>query len=41
MGLSVGRNVLFYKLSEAPLTKLVIKDRVKCHNYIAFFVNRY
>ena len=41
MDLLVGRNVLFYKLSEALSTKLVVKDMVKCHNYNASLVNRY
>lgn len=41
MGLCVGHDVLFSKFSEAPITTLVVKDRVTCHNPAAPLVNRY
>jgi len=41
MGLCMGHDVLFSKFSEAPVTTLVVKDRVMCHNPAAPLVNRY
>lgn len=41
MGLCVGHDVLFSEFSEAPITTLVVKDRVTCHNPVAPLVNRY
>ena len=41
MGLCVGHDVLFSKFSEAPITTLVVKDRVTCHSPAAPLVNRY
>lgn len=41
MGLCIGHDVLFSKFSKAPLTTLVVKDRVTCHNPVAPLVNRY
>ena len=41
MGLCMGHDVLFSKYSEAPVTTLVVKDRVMCHNPAAPLVNRY
>lgn len=35
MGLCVGHDSLFYKYSEAPVTTLVVKDRVLGHNPVA------
>ena len=35
MGLCMGHDILFQKLSEAPSTVLVIKDRVAFHNPVA------
>jgi uncharacterized metal-binding protein len=32
IGLCVGHDSLFYKYSEAPVTTLITKDRVLCHN---------
>ncbi len=32
MGLCVGHDMLFNKYSEAPVTTLVVKDRVTGHN---------
>ncbi|RKY04865.1 metal-binding protein [Candidatus Poribacteria bacterium] len=41
MGLCMGHDVLFTKFSEAPVTTLVVKDRVTCHNPGAPLINRY
>lgn len=41
MGLCMGHDILFSKFSEAPVTTLVVKDRVLCHNPAAPLVNRY
>jgi uncharacterized metal-binding protein len=41
MGLCMGHDVLFSKFSEAPVTTLVVKDRVMCHNPAAPLVNPY
>jgi uncharacterized metal-binding protein len=35
IGLCVGHDSLFYKYSEAPVTTLVVKDRVLGHNPVA------
>ena len=35
VGLCVGHDSLFYKYSEAPVTTLVVKDRVLGHNPVA------
>jgi uncharacterized metal-binding protein len=35
MGLCVGHDMLFNKYSEAPVTTLVVKDRVTGHNPVA------
>ncbi|GHV11626.1 hypothetical protein AGMMS49938_02650 [Fibrobacterales bacterium] len=32
MGLCVGHDMLFSGASKAPVTTLVVKDRVLCHN---------
>ena len=32
MGLCVGHDTLFIKHSKAPVTYLIVKDRVLCHN---------
>ena len=41
VGLCMGHDVLFSKFSQAPVTTLVVKDRVMCHNPVAPLVNRY
>jgi len=41
MGLCIGHDVLFTKYSRSPLTTLVVKDRVTCHNPAAPLLNRY
>lgn len=41
MGLCIGHDVLFTKFSDAPVTTLVVKDRVTCHNPAAPLMNRY
>jgi len=41
MGLCIGHDILFSKYSEAPVTTLVVKDRVTCHNPAAPLTNRY
>ena len=41
MGLCMGHDVLFSKFSKAPVTTLVVKDRVTCHNPVAPLVCRY
>lgn len=41
MGLCMGHDILFQKFSEAPVTTLVVKDRVLCHNPCASLVNQY
>ena len=35
VGLCVGHDSLFYKYSKAPVTTLVVKDRVLGHNPVA------
>ncbi|MCF0142264.1 MAG: DUF1847 domain-containing protein [Parasporobacterium sp.] len=39
VGLCVGHDSLFYKYSKAPVTTLVAKDRVTCHNPAAVLYN--
>ena len=41
VGLCMGHDVLFSKFSEAPVTTLVVQDRVMCHNPAAPLVNPY
>ena len=41
MGLCIGHDILFSRFSKAPITTLVVKDRVTCHNTVAPLVNRY
>lgn len=41
MGLCIGHDLLFTRFSEAPVTTLVVKDRVTCHNSVGPLVNRY
>lgn len=40
MGLCLGHDILFQQFSEAPVTTLVVKDRVTCHNPVGPIVNR-
>ena len=40
MGLCIGHDILFAKFSKAPVTTLVVKDRVTCHNPVAPLENR-
>lgn len=39
VGLCVGHDSLFMKTSKAPVTTLIAKDRVLCHNPIAAIYN--
>ncbi|MCF0228755.1 MAG: DUF1847 domain-containing protein [Parasporobacterium sp.] len=39
MGLCVGHDTVFYKYSQAPVTTLITKDRVTCHNPAAVLYN--
>ena len=39
MGLCVGHDSVFYKYSAAPVTTLVCKDRVTCHNPVSVLYN--
>jgi uncharacterized metal-binding protein len=39
VGLCVGHDSLFYRASKAPVTTLVTKDRVLCHNAVAALYN--
>ena len=41
MGLCLGHDMLFHKFAEAPVTDLVVKDRVTCHNPAGPLLNRY
>lgn len=41
MGLCMGHDILFTQFSDAPVTTLVVKDRVTCHNTVGPLVNRY
>ena len=40
-GLCVGHDAIFYKMSEAPVTTLIVKDRVLGHNPVAAIYCRY
>lgn len=41
VGLCVGHDSLFYRYSKAPVTTLVVKDRVTGHNPLAALYSRY
>lgn len=41
IGLCVGHDTLFYKLSKAPVTTLAVKDRVLAHNPLAAIYCQY
>jgi len=41
MGLCLGHDILFQQFSEAPVTTLVVKDRVTCHNPLGPIINGY
>lgn len=41
LGLCVGHDSLFYRHSKAPVTTLVVKDRVLGHNPVAALYSRY
>ena len=41
MGLCLGHDMLFHKFIESPVTDLVVKDRVTCHNPAGPLLNRY
>lgn len=41
MGLCLGHDMLFHRFVEAPVTNLVVKDRVTCHNPCGPLVNPY
>lgn len=41
VGLCVGHDILFTKYSEAPVTTLVVKDRVLAHNPLGAIYSRY
>ena len=41
MGLCIGIDAMFIKLSEAPVTPLAIKDKVTCHNPVAALTCNY
>lgn len=41
MGLCLGHDILFQQFSKAPVTTLVVKDRVTCHNPLGPIINRY
>ena len=41
MGLCMGHDILFQQFSEAPVTTLVVKDRVTCHNPVGPIINPY
>lgn len=41
MGLCMGPDILFSRFSEAPVTTLVVKDRVTCHNPVGPLVTSY
>ncbi len=41
VGLCVGHDVLFYKHSQAPVTTLVVKDRVLAHNPLGYIYSSY
>ncbi len=39
VGLCVGHDMLFNKYSEAPVTTIIVKDRVNSHNPIKALEN--
>ncbi|MGB2697944.1 MAG: DUF1847 domain-containing protein [Candidatus Zixiibacteriota bacterium] len=41
LGLCMGHDILFSKYSEAPVTTLVVKDRVLAHNTVGALYSRY
>jgi uncharacterized metal-binding protein len=41
MGLCLGHDMLFHKFVQMPVTNLVVKDRVTCHNPSGPLLNRY
>lgn len=41
VGLCVGHDVLFYKHSHAPVTTLVVKDRILAHNPLGYVYSAY
>lgn len=41
VGLCIGHDILFTKVSEAPVTTLVVKDRVLAHNPCGAIYSRY
>ena len=41
MGLCLGHDILFQQFSAVPVTTLVVKDRVTCHNPVGPIINRY
>jgi uncharacterized metal-binding protein len=41
LGLCIGHDILFTQSSEAPVTTLVVKDRVLGHNPVAALYSRY
>jgi len=41
VGLCMGHDILFTKYSEAPVTTLVVKDRVLAHNTVGALYSRY
>ncbi|MHA1741489.1 MAG: DUF1847 domain-containing protein, partial [Candidatus Thorarchaeota archaeon] len=41
VGLCIGHDMLFNKYSEAPVTTLIVKDRVLGHNPVAGLYSAY
>jgi uncharacterized metal-binding protein len=41
IGLCVGHDILFYKHSTAPVTTLVVKDRILAHNPLGYVYSGY
>ncbi|MHA1410484.1 MAG: DUF1847 domain-containing protein [Candidatus Odinarchaeia archaeon] len=41
IGLCLGHDMIFTKFSEAPVTTLIVKDRVLCHNPAAVIYSSY
>jgi uncharacterized metal-binding protein len=41
VGLCVGHDLLFHRYVRAPMTTLVVKDRVTCHNPAAPLLSFY
>jgi len=41
VGLCIGHDILFAKYSNAPVTTLVVKDRVLTHNPLGAIYSRY